>query len=228
MISGSGTGTPGGIPEYSLLSDQTASASVIRAAMGIVKDLDTVIFTDVDKKALWKYDTSPGNPTLHPLEHVRVEVSPSRLDDSWKGILQNLINDLPDDVRTAYETNSRMPIDQKNASLMILGTLLEGTAKTLNWMQNTILALDPNNPAAGPGSEMSIRKEMNDAFARTALNGIKINSQSMFQNLRQELLNIGANHPRFDDLTGFLNQVGGAYTAILKLPNLSKEGQYDR
>lgn len=222
-ISGSGTGTPGGIPEFSLLSDQTASASVLRAAMGIVKNLDTISFTDVDKKALWKYDTSSSKPTLHPLEHVRVEVSPSRIDDSWKQMLQDLINDLPDDVKTAYERNLLLPPEQKNTALIALGRLLEGTAKTLNWIKNSAAALDPQNPAAGPESEMEARKTFNNALSGRILSGIMANSHMTFQTIRNELLKIGNNDPRFDELAGILNQVGTGYYTILNLNGNSAE-----
>lgn len=52
ISTGSGTGSPGGIAEPSLLSDQSAAASILRAAMGIVANLDTISFTDVDKKSV--------------------------------------------------------------------------------------------------------------------------------------------------------------------------------
>lgn len=223
-ISGSGTGTPGGIPEFSLHSDQSAAASILRNSLGIVRNLDVIIFTDIDKKALWKYDTSSSKPTLHPLEHVRVDTSPTRIDDSWKQILQDLINDLPSDVKAAYEQNAFLPPDEQNASLIALGKLLEGTAKALNWIQNSVAALDPNNPAAGLGSEIDTRRALNIALADNVIQGIVQNSNTTFQSLRNALLNIGTNDPHFDGLVGTLNQIGLAYSTILDLENPSEEG----
>lgn len=114
VTSSSGTGNPGGMQEIPLLSDQNAAASVMRTAMGMVQNLDTIVFTDIGKKALWKYEASSNKPTLmSPLEHMRVDTSASRSDDSWKQLLQDLINDLPDDIRTAYEQNLALPAGQK-------------------------------------------------------------------------------------------------------------------
>lgn len=224
-ISSSGTGTPGGINEFSLLSDQNAAASILRAGMGIVSNLDTINFTDVDKKALWKYDTSSSKPTLHPLEHVRADVSPFRIDDSWKQILQDLIDALPDDIRNAYQQNLLLPPGQRNAALVALGRLLEGTAKTLNWIESSVTALDPQNPAAGPGSEIEARKMLNMTLVQGVMQGIMNESQDTFQSIRNELLNnIGRNHPQYDDLVGTLNQIGGAYTTMLNLNNPSRIG----
>lgn len=94
---------------------------------------------------------------------------------------------------------------------------MEGTAKALNWMQNSVAALDPNNPAAGPGSELEARKNINMSLAQWVMNGITADSAATFQSMRNELLNIGHNDPHFDDLSGILNQVGTAYTTILNL-----------
>lgn len=220
-ISGSGTGTPGGIPEYSLLSDQTASASVLRTAMGIVKNLDTVSFTDVDKKALWKYDTSSSKPTLHPLEHVRVEIAPSRIDESWREIYQDLINNLPDDVKYAFKNSKSMPEETKR-TLIVLGKLLEGTAKALNWIQNSINALDPSNPAAGPGSEIEARRAFNNGLVHFVIRGIIKDSYETFQAFKNELLNVDRNDPHFDQMTGILNQIGLSYKTILKYQSSEK------
>lgn len=220
----SGTGNPGGIPEYSLLSDQTAAAATQRAALGIVQNLDTIIFTDVGKKSLWKYDTSSSKPTLHPLEHVRTETSASRIDDNWKEILKDLLNDLPDDVKTAYERNLQLPANEKNAALVALGRLLEGTAKALNWIRNSVTALDPKNPAAGPGSAIEARQAINLSLSGLVINGIIHDSHATFQSLQDELLKVGSNDPDFDGLLGILNQVGGAYTAILSLNASLNEG----
>lgn len=219
-ISGSGTGTPGGTQVPSLLSDQSAAASVLRAGMGIIKNLDTISFTDVDKKALWKYDTSSSKPTLHPLEHVRSDVSPSRIDDGWRQILKDLINGLePEDVRNAYKQNLSLKPELRNASLDALERLLEGVAKALNWLQNSVIALDPQNPAAGPGSEIEARRIFNATLVQRVMQGIMGEGQTTFQSMNNELLKIGRNNPQFDDLVGILNQIGGAYTTLLNLNN---------
>lgn len=215
--SGSGTGTPGGIPEYSLLSEQTAAASILRAAMGIVSNLDTVSFTQIKPQDLWKYETSSSTPTLHPLENLRSDVSDSDSDNSWKQILQDLVNDLPDDIKNAYQQSLQLSIDQRNASLVALGTLLEGTAKALSWMQNAVDTLDPKNPLAGPGSEIEARKILNMSLANTMMTGIINDSNTTFQSLRNEVLQIGSNDPHFDELTGILNQMGSAYASIINL-----------
>ena len=83
----------------------------------------------------------PVTPALHPLEHMRVDVSPSRLDYAWKQTLQDLTNMLPEDIKNAFEQNLLLPTEKRNASLVALGKLLEGTAKTLNWIQNSVNAL---------------------------------------------------------------------------------------
>ncbi len=223
-IFSSGTGTPGGIPEFSLQSDQNAAANLLRNSMGIVNNLDVLIFTEIDRNALWKYDASSSRPTLHPLEHLRVDVSPSRVDESWKQILQDLVNDLPTDVKTAYEQNLLLPPAEQNLSLIALGKLLEGTAKALNWTQNSVTALDPNNPAAGPGSEIEARRIQNMALSNNTMQGIVLNSNTTFQSIRNELLNIDSNNPHFDSLVGTLNQIGMAYTTIMDLNNPSEEG----
>lgn len=217
VTSSSNTGNPGGIPEIHLLSDQSAAASVLRTSMGIIRNLDTISFTDVGKKALWKYESSPNKPTLHPLEHLRTDTSPSIIDDSWKKIMQDLINDLPHDVRVAYEQNLLLRPEEKNASLVALGRLLEGTAKALNWIHNSVIALDPNNSAARPGSEKETRRLINMNLANWVMSGVMLDSNAVFQSMRNELLKLGPNDPHFDDLVGILNQVGLAYSTILNL-----------
>lgn len=218
-ISGSGTGTPGGIPEFSLLSDQNSAASLNRAAMGMVKNLDTMIFTEVGKGALWKYDTSSSRPTLHPLEHMRIDASPSRIDESWKELLQDLIDNLPNEVRVAYERNLSLPFEERNSSLMTLGLLLEGTAKILNWIDNSAFILDPTNPTAGPESEIAARRELNASLVKDVMKEIINESNKHFQALRDELLAIGTNNPHYDSLSGTLNQIGMAYSTLYALQN---------
>ena len=211
MIPSSNTGVPGGMTEASLLSEQNAAANILRASMGIIKNLDTMSFTKVDEKALWKYEASSNKPTLHPLEHLRADTSPSQTDDSWKENLQDLINDLPDDIRTTYQQNLLLPPEQRNAAYTSLNTLLEGTAKVLSWMQNSVYALDPKNPIAGPGSEHEARRNVNMALAQVVMSGIINDSNATHQSLQNELLKIGNNDPHFDDLLGAWNQIGAAY-----------------
>jgi hypothetical protein len=224
VSSTSGTGSPGGMNEIPLISDQNAAAATLRTAMGIVKNLDTIIFTDVDKRALWKYDTSSNNPMLHPMGQVRINTSANEgSDDSWKDILQDLVDDLPSDVKTAYEKNLLLPPESKNTSLVALGRLLEGTAKALNWLENSAMAINPENPAAGPGSAADERKNMNIALANGVMNGISTEGNATIQGLQNQLLQIGANNPHFNDLQGFMNQVGMAYNTII-VTNRPKEG----
>lgn len=218
-ISSSGTGTPGGIPEFNLLSDQNSAATIQRAAMGIVRNLDTIVFTDIDKKALWKYDTSSSKPTLHPLEHMRIEVSESRIDDSWKSNFQDLLNKLPNDIRTAYEQNLLLPAEKRNMSLVALGVLLEGTAKVLNWIDNSVHVLE----GAGSDSEIEARRELNRTLAQYVMTGLINESSDNYQALKNELLSIGANNPNFDAISGFLNQIGMAYSTLETLSHSNED-----
>lgn len=173
------------------------------------------------KKALWKYDSSSSKPTLHPLENLRTDISDSGVDDSWKQIMQELVNDLPDDVKAAYEQNLLLPPEERNPTLVALGKLLEGTAVALNWLQNSVNVLDPQNRVAGPGSEIEARQILNMALADTVMTGIIVDSNVTFQSVQNALLQIGNNDPHFDDLVGILNQIGSAYTTLLSLNSSS-------
>lgn len=218
-ISGSNTGNPGGIPEFSLNTDQNAAAQVLRTAMGIIKNLDTISFTDVGKKPLWKYESSPSKPTLHPLEHLRADTSPSRIDDSWKELMQTLINDLPENVRVAYERNLLLPLENRNASLIALGRILEGTAKTIHWINNSAKAVETQKPVEEIGTQTDARITNNVEWAKAIMTGIMRDSQIIFQLVRNELLKFGPNDQHFDGLVGVLNKVGLAYKSILNVNN---------
>lgn len=220
-ISGSGSGTPGGIPEFPLISDQTAAALTARTAMGIVGNLDKLMFYQVGEQTQWKYDTSSSKPALHPLEHMRVDVSPPRKDNEWKQILAEIMDDLPRDVRAAYEQSLRLPPEERLPSLIALGKILEGTAKALSWINNSARQLDSNNPLSGPGSEVEARRIINQQLADKVTQGILNDSQATLFAVQKELLNIGSNHPQFDGLMGALNQVAAAYTTLIDVYNPS-------
>ncbi|MBS4165179.1 MULTISPECIES: hypothetical protein [unclassified Neochlamydia] len=218
-ISGSGTGAPGGIPEFSLLNEQNAASYALRLSMGIANNLDSISFTEIDKQALWKYDTSSSKPTLHPLEHMRVEVTPPRADDSWKQMLAEITERLPPNVRAAYEQSLQAPIEERNPSLIALGKLLEGAAKVFNGIQSSANALDSQNPIAAAGSPLDLRRQMNLELAEKALQGILKDSFPTFEAIKNSLASLGPNDPFFDELMGAANQLGMAYSTLAHLHN---------
>lgn len=216
-ISGSNSGVPGGIPEFSLTNDQNAATNVVRNAIGMMVNTDKIDLSQIGVYTLWKYDTTSSRPTLAPLEQMRVDVSPSRRKEEWKEILEEILNDMPRNVRAAYAQSLRTPPEERNPTLIALAKVLEGTAKTLSWIADSAAHLDPKNPLAAPGSEIDFRRQVNIQLNDKSQQGIINDSQATFASMQNELLKIGANHPFFDELMGVLNQLGSAYQTMLEL-----------
>lgn len=222
-ISGSNSGIPGGIPEFSLTNDQNAATNVVRNAIGMMANTDKIDLSQIGVYTLWKYDTTSSRPTLAPLEQMRVDVSPSRRKEEWKEILEEILNDMPRNVRAAYAQSLRTPPEERNPTLIALAKVLEGTAKILSWMAEAVDHLDPNNPLAGPGSEIDFRRQVNMQLNDKSQRGIIQDSQTAFTSMENELLKMGPNQPFFDDLLGVLNQIGSAYQTLHELRELPKE-----
>ena len=123
---------------------------------------------------------------------------------------------MPPDIQAAFEENLSKDLYEQNPALNALGQLLKTTAQVIAYLNRCLNSLDPTNPIAGPGSEVSERKIDNLNLSQIALTGMVNQSIDLFNSLNAQILSKGGNNRDFDRLTGLLNNLGSSFKSLIE------------
>jgi len=201
-IGGTGMGDDvGNLNQPSIFELETRGAvEISRTKLGIVRDTLDISFTQLGKDELWQYKASSNRPTLAPLVSTRMETG--TLDESnltWKGIQDEILKKLPEDVRLRYARDSEKPLAERSTAFIALGEAIKTLAKLLAQF-GQLENLETLSPQVERKAEFNANLP---AIAHEASL-----SQSTFVTSRafDFLESMGRNDPYFDKFSGTIRQ----------------------
>lgn len=205
-VGGTGMGDDvGNLNQPSIFELETkASVEISKAQLGIIRDTLEVSFIQIGEKDLWKYQASSSRPTLAPLASTRMETATlSESDVSWKGIQEELLKQLPDDVQLRYARDNEKPIEERSEAFRALGEAVKTLAKLI--AQFGIAKAD---------SVKAERKAELNAILPSIAHEESV-ALSGFINMRAfDLIeSFGSNMPYFDKLSGTIQQFDHAVSS---------------
>jgi hypothetical protein len=118
--------------------EATAWTEINKAALGMRDSIEQA-FTQLNPRYStgylggFGYKTTAENPLLdHPLESMRSSESFNKYtDNNWQAAYDDLVNQLPTDLRARFNRETNKPFEQRNPSFAALDNLLQLTAKFL-------------------------------------------------------------------------------------------------
>lgn len=218
-IFGSGVGGNIGGPQQPLQRDIEATAwtEVNKAFAGLTKDTLIVPFTKLGGN-VWKYESNANRPTLHPMESLRVSLTnPELIDESWMPFFENLIQQLPPDVKEAFNEQNKRSFEERNPSFVALNHLLIATAKILLWIENTNHLLAPDSIQVAPGTPLRQRTDEYQYLPYLAIQTAIADGETIYGSAFNYLSQLGPNNPYFDALLNFNSQLKEAFDALTTL-----------
>lgn len=131
-VGGTGMGDDvGNLNAPSLFELETRGAvEISKTRLGIVQDTLEISFTQLGKDELWQYKASSNRPTLAPLVSTRMETG--QIDESdltWKGIQDEILKKLPEDVQVRYARDNEKPLAERSPAFTALGEAIKTLAK---------------------------------------------------------------------------------------------------
>lgn len=134
-VGGTGMGDDvGNLNQPSIFELETkAAVEISKTRLGIVQDTLEISFTQLGKNDLWQYKASSNRPTLAPLISTRMETG--HIDESdltWKGIQDEILKRLPEDVQARYIRDTEKPLAERSPAFIALGEAIKTLAKLLS------------------------------------------------------------------------------------------------
>lgn len=214
---GTGSSPPGGPQQMTPLEiELTAATANLRTQLGVLKDSMEVPFSQLDKTATWKYQSTPSNPVLAPLVRVRVGSSaPKETDKTWTKEFNYLLDQLPADLKNQYLVQSKLPYEERSQAFQALDTILGATAKAIVWIK-----------AASKPLETSLALEnmaLYHALPDFVRNGAVVNASTVLESAHDFLNEQGHNMVHFDGLTKFVSQIDSSLNELNRLVNTNKD-----
>lgn len=191
ITSSSGAYVPPTIEE----SERTATKANIAINLNVqygVDSVDTNHQTKVTEDEL-KYQSQASRPLLPPVHQMRtsgpqLETKP---DESWKGIHDDLVEELPDDLKSFFLEQMQLKPSERHPSIEALNQAMIDAAKF-------IAALQAGAVPIAQGTAAEAQMNVNYHLPFIAKEGLIKAGGEAIKNLEDALNDVGANHPQFD------------------------------
>lgn len=187
----------------------TAAATNMKAVLNLTTDTLDQPFTKLGgEHNLWKYQASPGRPTLHPLVTVRgAGAEEARPDESWKNLYQQLAERLGPEIQDRLNEENKIPFDSKDPTYIVLDNLLTNLAKAVVWLELAAATPDVN-------SIQSVKALDNLAMPTTVFNEMGNDVKFLLGNAGPYLVRDSANPNYFDQNVNMLKQTAIAHRSM--------------
>lgn len=197
------------VPPTYLELEATAAAELPKINLAIVGDTLQHSFTEVQKKDVWKYDSSPPRPSLPPTHNLRVSnpETDSEKSSSWKEQYQNLVKELPSFIQEALEENQKLPHDQQYTSLIALSSALTTLSRAL------VIVESGAEPLLRESVEERHR-QMNEQLPRYTHENYRATAYEVFAQINKQITDLTPNHPSFDHLNYYHSLAQDGLTAL--------------
>lgn len=192
-----------GKPFMPTVSEQQGTAATQNTLLTLDITTDTLSkpMTQKGWDTKWKYQSSASNPSIAMLAHFRLPGDAADVDDpNLLDSFSQLVNQLPDDVRSDYLKQSALPASQRNPSYNEVDKVL--------WLAAKAMALLGSPPALNEKNTANI--------GQTPQNAAALGSQ-VLSSVTAFLEDIGHSNLNFDDLMNVTNSMGtllGDFTTL--------------
>ena len=199
----SGVGSNIGGPTIPLQRDleMTAWTEVNKAALGITKDSvsQNVSFVETHPRYVpgylggFGYNATPARTLLdHPLEIIRSAISSrEETSGSVEPFYRNLLKYLPEYLRNQLIGQKALPLDERNPNFIAMDNVFTAAAKILKRLEaGTQLPPVPDH-----------RKDIRTPINLFLIESLLLNGNELIRGIRSSLNQMGANFPRFDDVS---------------------------
>lgn len=182
----------------------TAASDIAKQAVGALPPSPDTTFTDLtNKTTLWKYDSSPGHPTLAPMGNTRV-AGANVPDSQWQAFVASIVSSLPQDVQAKLaEFNQLSPEERNSASFEnyddwnALNTLVNVAAQTEFFITFASGLLKSENTT----NEAVLNSELPSIVTNHMVQDAEEMAQALKDALKEEI-----NNPEKDACTYLLTQ----------------------
>lgn len=197
MTSGTGLSSNVGGPQVPTPRELEASAAtaVSKMLMGIMTDSLSKPVSQIDYDATWKYKSTSNNPTLAPMVRVRVSTaSTAPPDESWTDAFNSLLDMLPQDLRTRYLAEAKLPPEQRSQAFTSMDNILGKAARFLTWLHAAAQPMDPAQVALTNIDEYK-------ALPKTMSTNAVQFGKELVGDVKKYLNTVGHSSPNFDKLS---------------------------
>lgn len=178
-------------PTYPEL-EATATTKNIQINLGIMQDTLAVPLSEIGKEATWKYNATSSRPTLqyvHSLRSSNPELEQD-VDTAWQAKYDQLINELPEEIREALIENRNLVRAEQFTSLVALENTLIIFAKALNVIE-TAAETELTEVAQK-------RKAINEQVTQYVKKNYEILADDVLSAIKKKIDDIGRNHSNYD------------------------------
>jgi hypothetical protein len=201
---GAGTGIAGSaVPPQIRESETTAFVEAGKAQLAILPQdsYQVVPFTQQDAHMFYKYDSKASDPMIStPPMQMRMAGAETEEDLGWVPIYDNLLSNLPSELKTLIEAENNKPFSMRNAKLVAFNNLLVASAKFLNWVDTVSTPPIPNSPAA-------VKNEIYAYIPKIAQEGLITNMGNVLSGVQNQLSELGANFVAYDQIQNLSSQL---------------------
>jgi hypothetical protein len=181
-------------PTYTEL-EATATTKNIQVNLGIMQDTLAVPLSEIGKEATWKYNATSSRPTLqyvHSLRSSNPEIE-QNVDNAWQAKYDQLINELPEEIRETLIENRNLSRAEQFTSLVALENTLILFAKALDVIETA---------ATKELSEVAKqRKAINEQVTQYIKDNYEVLAGDILTAIKKKMNDIGRNHSNYDAIS---------------------------
>lgn len=176
--------------------ESTATPKNIQINLAIMRDTLEVPFSELNKHETWKYPSSSARPTLPPVYTLRTANSESQEADAgdWQSRYEELLEELPIDIKNAIIMNKELERSQQFASLLAFDYSLIALAKAVATLESAADATAQKNTAKA-------RKEINEQITGYIQDNYGIAAVEILSSIKEKLAQLGRNHADYESVS---------------------------
>lgn len=182
-----------GRPIQPTVQENQSALQFMRQYLDISPDTLSQPMTRTGWDTKWKYQSNASNPSIAMLGTLRVAgEGVDKTDPKWIAAFNQLLDALPEDVRTAYGVQSRLSADERSSAFVGLNDALGLVAEIMVWLENT-------PPLSGAP---------NTALFQQAQQGVLAHGDATLDYVKEYLESVGHANPNFDALMSMTSSLG--------------------
>lgn len=165
--------------------------------------------------------TEPGRPTLMPMIQVRVALGVgAEVAEGIAPFLQEILAFLPPDIQSRLLAEQKLPLEKRDPAYLALENVLISVAYGAGW------AYAMSNPAAVTADAIQ-HTQLNMALPFQSLKGLTEYAGSVIEGADRWLQDVGPNHPAYDNVLDFTNELKDIYGELKDLTTELNQGNID-
>ncbi|MEC7839977.1 MAG: hypothetical protein VX777_08065 [Chlamydiota bacterium] len=205
----------GGVPPYSEKQINVlfeGGALINKTAANIVPEKDTIDAQAMLGMPYGRNATEPSKPTLQfPFMSFRMLKKGDTKDNKqFEQAYQNLLNDLPKDLREKLKSQIDLPIASRDPVYSGLDKTLSLTAITMGWLEKIAKPLNED-------SEEYRHAQSNLELTEKAIHNLILQGERVIRDGLLYLQKMGRNHPQYDSLLQFLKDIARTIKLLKKI-----------